>query len=180
MRRTLLTLSAVLAAAAIAAPVDAQIKLGVQGAVITSVDEFTEDITTDESLSGTFGLGGRIVIDPPLSPLGAIGSVTYYFPDIDELTYWTATAAAQLRVPMPVVKPYALAGWQIRRTSVGDFSNNENGPVLGLGVQVDLGVSLFLEATFEFNEDPEDIELPDLDNDPIVIKGGILFGGGGA
>lgn len=176
MRRTLLTLSAVLAMAVLAAPVDAQLKFGAQGAVITSVD----DITTDEGLSGTFGLGGRVMLDPPLFPLGVIGSATYYFPDIDDFTYWTATAAAQLRLPLPMVKPYVLAGWQIRRSSVGDVSNNENGPMAGVGIQLDLGLSLFLEGTFEFNEDPEDIAIPDFDNDPIVIKAGVLFGGGGA
>lgn len=175
MRRTLLTLSAVLATAVVAVPADAQLKFGAQGAVITSVD----DITADEGLGGTFGLGGRVMIDPPLFPLGAVGSATYYFTDIDDLTYWTATAAAQLRLPLPMVKPYVLAGWQIRRSSFMDVSSNENGPMIGAGLQLDLGMSLFLEGTFEFNEDIEDVEVPDFDNDPIVIKAGILFGGGG-
>jgi hypothetical protein len=173
MRHTLLTISAVLALAVLASPVDAQVplKFGAQGAVITSVD----DITTDQGLSGTFGLGGRVMLDPPLFPVGVIGSATYYFPDIDDLTYWTATAAAQLRLPLPVVKPYVLAGWQIRRSSIGDFSSNTNGPVVGAGIQLDLGLSLFLEGTLELND--EVAEAPDLDNNPIVIKGGVLFGG---
>jgi hypothetical protein len=173
MRHTLLTISAGLALVVLASPVDAQVplKFGAQGAVITSVD----DITTDQGLSGTFGLGGRVMLDPPLFPLGVIGSATYYFPDIDELTYWTATAAAQLRLPLPVVKPYVLAGWQVRRSSIGDFSSNENGPVIGAGIQFDLGMSLFLEGSMEFNDEiPSE---PDLDNNPLVIKGGVLFGG---
>jgi hypothetical protein len=115
------------------------------------------------------------MLDPPLFPLGVIGSATYYFPDIDDLTYWTATAAAQLRLPLPVVKPYVLAGWQLRRTGFMDESGNENGPMVGAGVQLDFALSLFLEGTMEFND--EITEAPDFDNNPIVIKGGILFGG---
>ena len=46
--------------------------------------------------------------------------------------------------------------------------------MLGLGVEFNLGVSLFLEASWEFNE--ELTAMPDFDNDPIVIKGGITFG----
>jgi hypothetical protein len=174
MRRTLLTLSAVLTMAVLAAPVDAQLKFGAHGATITSVDDFT----ADQGLSGTLGLGGRVMLDPPLFPLGVIGSATYYFPDVEELTYWTATAAAQLRLPLPVVMPYVLAGWQIRRSSIGDVSSNESGPMIGAGVQVNLGLSLFLEGSMEFNDEiPAD---PDFDTNPIVVKGGILFGGGGA
>jgi hypothetical protein len=173
MRHTLLTISAGLALVVLASPVDAQVplKFGAQGAVITSVDDFT----TDQGMSGTFGLGGRVMLDPPLFPVGVIGSATYYFPDIDELTYWTATAAAQLRLPLPMVKPYILAGWQIRRTSDGIESGNEYGPVVGAGIQLDLGLSLFLEGTFEFNDEIE--AAPDFDNNPLVIKGGVLFGG---
>jgi len=173
MRHTLLTISAGLALVVLASPVDAQVplKFGAQGAVITSVDDFE----ADQGMSGTFGLGGRVMLDPPLFPLGVIGSATYYFPDLDELTYWTATAAAQLRLPLPVVKPYLLAGWQVRRSSFGDFSSNQNGPVVGAGIQLDLGLSLFLEGTLEFND--EDLDAPDLDTNPLVIKGGVLFGG---
>lgn len=170
MRRMIMTVSAVFALAVLAMPADAQLKVGAQAAMMTSLDEATE-------LDGVFGLGGRLALDPPLFPLGAIVSATYYFPDTDpvDLTYWTATAAAQLRLPLTVVKPYVLAGWQLRRASVGDISENENGPVIGAGVQVDLALSLFLEATFEFNEEVE--ANPDLDNNPLVIKGGVMFGG---
>ena len=176
MRRFMFALSAVLAMAFLAAPVDAQLKLGAQAGLITSIDEVSDNPSLD---SGTFGLGGRAALDPPLLPVGGFVSGTYYFPG-DDLTYWTATAAAQLRLPLPVAKPYALAGWQLRRTSldttVGSFSDAQNGPVLGLGVQLDLGVSAFLEGTFEFNSD-DDIGDTDFDNDPIVIKGGVMFGG---
>ena len=47
--------------------------------------------------------------------------------------------------------------------------------MLGVGVQLNLGISLFLEANWEFHD--EVTGMPDFDNDPIVIKGGITVGG---
>ena len=82
--------------------------------------------------------------------------------------------AAQYRISTPLVSPYALGGWQWRRTSTGGTSNTENGAMFGLGVQLNLGVSLFLEGIYEFNEELTGV--PDFDTDPIVIKGGIMFG----
>jgi len=170
MRRILTTVSAAFVLAVLAMPADAQLKVGAQAAMLTSVEEAS-------GLDGTFGLGGRVALDPPLFPLGAIVSATYYFPgdDAGDLTYWTATAAAQLRLPLPTVKPYVVAGWQLRRSAVGDLSSNENGPMVGAGVQLDLGLSVFLEGTLEFNE--EIAAAPDFDNNPLVIKGGVMFGG---
>lgn len=172
MRRIVYVLGVAFALALLAQPADAQLKFGAQLGTITSVD--------DPTLDGQFGLGARAMIDPPLLPLGGFVSATYWFPDdegfTEDLSYWTATAAAQLRLPLPTVKPYALAGWQLRRASLGDESESENGPVVGLGVQFDFMMSLFLEGTFEFNDELEGV--PDFDNNPFVIKGGILFGGG--
>lgn len=163
MRRFMFGLSAVLVMAVLASPVDAQLKLGAQAALTTGVDEAS-------ALDGTFGLGGRVMVDPPLLPIGGFVSGTYFFPEGD-VSYWTTTAAAQLRLPMPMVKPYALAGWQLR----GGEGDTQNGAVLGLGVQLDFMMSVFLEGTYEFHE--EITGFPDFDNDPIVIKAGVLFGG---
>jgi len=163
MRRFMYVFSAALALAVLADPADAQLKFGAQAAMTTGVEEAS-------ALDGTFGIGGRAMIDPPLLPVGGFVSGTYFFPEGDA-DYWTGTAAAQLRLPLPVVKPYALAGWQIR----GGEGETQNGPMVGVGVQLDFMMSLFLEGTFEFHE--EVTGFPDFDNDPIVIKGGILFGG---
>ncbi len=46
--------------------------------------------------------------------------------------------------------------------------------MFGLGVQLNLGVSLFLEGVYEFND--ELTGFPNFDTDPIVIEGGILIG----
>jgi hypothetical protein len=170
MRRLLLTLTVAVASVALAQPASAQlpVKFGVQAAMQTSVDEATE-------LDGTFGLGARVALQPPLLPIGLVAQGVYYFPELDGFSYLTYSAAAQLRLPLPLVSPYAIGGWQFRRTSIdGVGSDTADGPMIGLGVQLDLGLSLFLEGTMEFNDLPDGV--PDFDNDPIVIKGGILLG----
>ena len=175
MRRFLLTLSVVFALAVLANPADAQFKIGAQGALISSIDA-----AGALDLSGTKGFGARIMIDPPLFPLALVGSGVYYSTDCTDCSYWTASVAVQLRLPLPIVAPYVLAGYQTRRsddglnTGTGSGPTTENGPMVGVGVQLNFGLSLFLEATLELNED--DLIVPGRDTSPIVIKGGIMFG----
>ena len=174
MKRILFALGVTAALAVSANPADAQLKFGVQGGIITGLDEVIVAGTNVNSINGTFGLGGRVALDPPLFPLGVIGSATYYFVEEGAPSYWTGTLAAQLRLPLPVVKPYVLGGWQTRNTEGAD---GESGPVVGLGVQLGLGVSLFLEGTFELADDIEITGLSAIDRNRIVIKGGALLGG---
>lgn len=171
MRRFMYAIMAVFALAVLAQPADAQLKFGGHLALSTGVDELVVNGENVNALDGTFGLGARAMVDPPLLPVGGYVSATYYFPEAD-ISYWTGTAALQLRLPAPVVKPYGLAGWQVRNSE----GESENGPMLGLGLQLDFMVSAFLEATFEFHDEIE--TATDFDNNPLVIKGGILFGGG--
>ncbi len=168
MRCLFLTLSVAVACVALAQPVDAQFKFGIQGAAITSLD--------DPTLEGTLGAGARLMLDPPHFPLALVGSGVYYFTDCGDIDCkdWTASLAAQLRLSTPVISPYVLGGWQIRRSEPGGISSDESGPLVGLGVQLNFGLSLFLEGTMEFNE--KITGWPDFDTDPIVIKGGILIG----
>ena len=174
MRRMLLTLSTVFALVALAAPADAQFNFGAQGAVITSVDDLSAVVSGAAELSGTFGLGARTAFQPPVLPIGVVAQGTYYFTDSVDYDYLTYSLAARFRISTPVVSPYALGGWQWRRTSTGGTSSTEKGAIFGVGVQLNLGVSLFLEGIYEFNEELTGV--PDFDTDPIVIKGGIMFG----
>jgi hypothetical protein len=168
MRRLLLALTVAVASVALAQPAAAQLplKYGVQGALMTGLDQAS-------SLDGTFGLGARVALQPPVLPVGIVAQGVYYFPEGDG-SYITYSGAAQLRLPLPMVSPYAIGGWQWRRSSGGGSSNTESGPMVGVGVQLNLGLSLFLEGTFEFND--EITGAPDFDNNPIVIKGGVLLG----
>ena len=168
MRRFMYVLSAAFALALFVTPAEAQLKFGAQASLVTGLEEAS-------ALDGTFGLGARVMVDPPILPVGGFVDATYYFPEGD-VSYWTATAAAQLRLPLPIVRPYALLGYQLRGVEVSTQSDTDGGFVIGAGVQFNLAMSLFLEGTYEFNED--DPAFPDFDNDPFVFKGGILFGGG--
>ena len=174
MRGMLLTLSAVFALVALAAPADAQFNFGAQGAVITSVDDLSAVVSGAAELSGTFGLGARTAFQPPLLPIGVVAQGVYYFTDAVDYDYLTYSLAAKLRMSTPVISPYALGGWQWRRTSTGGTSTTESGAMFGVGVQFNFGVSLFLEGIYEFHDELP--TLPDFDTDPIVIKGGIIFG----
>ena len=179
MRRLLLTLTVAVASVALVQPASAQLPIsyGVQGAFLTSLDE-VDAAASDGSfdLNGTFGLGARVAFEPPAFPIGVVGQGVYYFPDCAGLDcgYLTYSIAAQLRLPLPTISPYAIGGWQWRRGSVEGESNTESGAMVGVGLQFNLGVSLFLEGSMEFNE--EISTNPDFDNDPIVIKGGIMLG----
>ena len=122
------------------------------------------------------------MLDPPLLPFAAVGSYTKYFPEGDG-SAWTATLAGQLRIPLPIVKPYVTGGWQFRPEVVDGVS--ANGPMVGAGLQLDLGLSLFLEGTFELASDLLDTDLDPsgllglpsaIDQNRIVIKGGLMFG----
>jgi hypothetical protein len=114
-----------------------------------------------------------VALQPPLLPIGVVGQGVYYFPEGDG-SYMTYSLAAQLRLPLPVFNPYAIGGWQWRRSSNGT-SETVNGAMIGVGVQLNLAVSVFLEGSFEFNDEVTGV--PDFDNNPIVIKGGVLLGG---
>jgi hypothetical protein len=174
MRRSLLTLSAVFALTLAGAPAEAQFSYGVQGAVITSVDNLGDFVTGAANLSGTWGLGARAAFNAPALPIGLVGQGNYYFTDVDDHSYMTYSLAAQFRLSTPVISPYALAGWQWRRSSTGGASTTDNGAMIGVGLQLHLGVTIFLEGNYEFNE--EFPSLPDFDNNPVVIKGGIMIG----
>ena len=170
MRRLLLTLTVAVASVALAQPASAQLplKFGVQAATQTGISDV-------QALDGSFGVGARVALQPPLLPVGLVGQGVYYFPDGDDVSYQTYSIAAQLRLPLPVFSPYAIGGWQFRRTSIADDSETTDGLMVGAGIQLNLGLSLFLEGTLEFNEVPTGLP-DDFDNDPIVIKGGILLG----
>jgi hypothetical protein len=170
MRRCLLTLTAALALAVAAAPAEAQLKFGAHGAVLTGLDEVTVLGVPYNTFNNTFGLGGRVMLDPPLLPVALVGSGTYYFAEGDT-NYWTGTLAGQLRLPLPVVKPYATLGWQIRNR----YDETENGLMAGIGMQLDLAVSLFLEGAIEVGSDLT-VGTTDIDTTQIVIKGGLMFG----
>ena len=137
-----------------------------------------EDLSADPAafdLNGTFGVGARAALQPPIFPLGVVAQGVYYFPDLADTSYMTYSLAAQLRLPLPLISPYAIGGLQWRRASAtGGASNTESGIMVGVGVQLTFG--FFVEATMELNDDLAGA-LSTWDTDPIVIKAGIILGG---
>jgi len=174
MRRVLQSLALVAALAVLAVPARAQLSFGVHGAVITSVDDVQAG-SEEVGLSGTFGLGGRVVVSPPVMPISLVGATEYYFPSCPtgfECSLWTASAGVNLGLPLPIVRPYVHGALQFRGDD--DDSNEETAWVAGLGVELNLAVSIFLEGLFEFVDVPTGVPA-DFDARPFVLKGGIVF-----
>lgn len=179
MRRLSLAASVALICATLAQPVVAQFRVGGQAAFLTNLEEVEEEPQGD--LEGTFGVGPRVEFQAPIPTVqvGIVGQGVYYFPDGD-FNYLTYGLGAKVGFTTPVVSPYAIGGWQWRRTSADDFDSvTEDGPTLGVGLGLGT-LPVFIEATFEFNDD-DDIDTEDIDNDPMVIQAGVLipFGGSG-
>ena len=167
MRRFGFALSAVSALAIMAVPADAQLRFGGHAAMITGLDEIATDVKNP--LDGTFGLGGRVGFEPPLIPVGVYGSVTNFFADGTELNYWTGSVFGKLGLPLPILQPYALLGIRRRASSASGLSESDSGFFAGIGVQLS---SIFIEGAMDFIDE----EIPDVNNSPIVLKGGFIIG----
>jgi hypothetical protein len=171
MRRLLLTAAVALTGATLARPVDAQLSFGGQAALMTGLDEAN-------SLDGTFGIGPRIQISPPLPmlSLGIVGQGVYYFPE--DGGYMTYGLSGKLGFSFPMISPYIIGGWQWRRSSPdGGDSTTESGATVGAGVQLGM-IPVFVEATMEFNDELTGFPgAEDLDVNPLVLQAGVLVGG---
>lgn len=177
MRRLLLTASLAVACATLAQPAAAQFQFGAQGAYLTGLEE----VTGGGDRNGTIGLGGRVQFSPPLPMLsiGVVGQGVYYFPDCGggDCSYMTYGLSAKVGLGLPMVSPYAIGGWQWRRSGNGT-TTTENGLTAGLGVTINppaLPFSIFVEGTMELND--EIPTAPDFDVNPLVIQAGVMLGG---
>ena len=180
MRRLLLTASLALAGAALAQPVDAQFTFGAQGAYMTGLEDLS-GVSGASDLNGTMGIGARVQFSPPIPmlSLALVGQGVYYFPDCGggDCSYQTYGIGAKLGLGLPVISPYAIGGWQWRRSGNGT-TDTENGLTAGLGVSLNLPAApfdIFLEGTMEFND--EIPTQPDFDVNPLVIQVGVMLGG---
>ncbi len=180
MRRIVFVLGALLALGVAASPADAQIRFGVHGDVIAAGFGDLEDFADgDFNLNGDFGIGGRLAFSPPALPIAVYGDLTYFFPDCGEsgdCSYWTAGIGGQFGLPLPMVRPYVLGGWQWQSfdlDAVGFESSTENNPFVGLGVEFGMLAGLFVEGQWEFTDSFEDTNF---DVTPFVLRAGVQFG----
>lgn len=184
MRRMMLVFGAFLALVLVASPADAQIKFGVHGDYIAGGFGDIEDVISDLDLSGDFGVGARLAFSPPALPIQIYGDGTYFFPSCDaaDCSYWTAGLGGQLGLPLPMLRPYILGGWQWKSYSldIDSFeSSTENNPFFGVGVELSILGGLYLEGQWEFPEDIEGIPSSGFENisvTPFVLRAGLNFG----
>jgi hypothetical protein len=178
MRRLLLTAAVALACATVAQPVYAQLSFGPQAAIMTGLEE----VQGGGDLNGTFGLGGRVVLSPPIPVLsvGIVGQGVYYFPDSGSMQ--TFGIGGKVGLGLPLVSPYVIGGLRWARSGPdGGDSTTESGGTIGAGVELNLPAApfgIFLEGTMEFNDELTGFPgAEDIDVNPLVIQAGVMFGG---
>jgi hypothetical protein len=159
----------VFAVAAMASPLEAQVRFGAEGSYASDYD---------------FGVGGRVELpiatgsEGLLSTLFGVGSFVYYFPDCDsglaevDCSLWELNAGGAVALPIAeTVQPYAGAGVNVARVSVevGDVSTSstETGVNLFGGVRLPMGnLTPFGEARIVLGG-----------SEQFVLTIGALFGG---
>lgn len=107
-------------------------------------------------LDGGWGGGARAGLDLPVFPLDILGNVEFFSPSCPEAregcSLWGASLDANLRLPIPLVRPYVTGGLSYRDGDLGGDrgSTNKSGLNLGLGVDVNLGIRIFADWRYEF------------------------------
>ncbi len=183
MKRFMFALGAVVAFGAVVTPAEAQIKFGVEGAYIAGgYGDLVDAIGDDADLSGDFGLGGRLALQPPMLPVGVYGEAVYFFPSCaadTDCSYWAMSLGGQLGLPLPMLRPYVLGGWQWKRYGVDGSGSTENNAFAGLGVQLNMLAGLFIEGSWEFDGTVEGLTTTagEISTTPFVLKAGFMFGG---
>jgi opacity protein-like surface antigen len=148
MRRTLLLPALVGLALAIPHTVQGQFFLGGHAAFTTYQD-------------GGAGGGARLGLNLPVLPLDIVGVAELFSPSCSEgrdgCSLWGASLDANLRLPIPLVRPYVTGGLSYRDGDRGGElgSKSESGLNLGLGVDLNLGVRLFADWRYEFLDEFE-------------------------
>lgn len=113
-----------------------------------------------DSFDGTFGVGGEIGYDLPILPMDLFGSGTKFFPGCDDCDMHGWSVGANLRLPLPLVRPYLTGGWAWRDADQGPTvdplsSGKDNGAFAGIGVDLAFSIlRVFAEGRYELLDDP--------------------------
>ncbi len=108
---------------------------------------------------GGAGAGARVGLDLPVLPLDIVGVAEFFSPSCSEgndgCSLWGASLDANLRLPIPLVRPYLTGGLSYRDANLGGDlgSVSKSGLNLGLGVDVNLGVRIFGDWRYEWLDD---------------------------
>lgn len=148
----LVSAAATLAGPAIAAGQADVLDLGIHAARASDIHD------------GATGVGGQLGVTLPGFPLTVRGAVDRFFPDCpDEVDgdcgAWGFTVDGNLSLPLPVLSPYASAGFVRRSVELSDplGETSATGFALGGGLKLGLpGLSVFGEMRREIMNDLDD------------------------
>ncbi len=124
-----------------------------------------------EGFDGSVGMGGVLGYDLPILPVDIFGEGTWFFPDCDgcDLKGWSL--GVNVRLPLPLIRPYLTGGMTWRDLEDPDAVSidtvSESGGFAGAGV--DLAIAsfrLFLEGRYE---------LLDGDLEQAVVRLGVML-----
>jgi hypothetical protein len=172
--RHLLVATLVVATVLATQPVDAQLALGIHASHATKGSE-SGAITFGDGAKGALGFGAKAGISPILLPVDVFLVGDYFFPDCAsaDCSYRSASLEVNLKLPLPVVRPYATAGYTVRDFKVeldGVVTSDaeERGFTGGVGVDVSFAVRAFGEVRREFFGQGAD-------GDQWVARVGLIF-----
>jgi hypothetical protein len=125
-----------------------------------------------DAFGGAMGAGVRAGVDLPVLPFDVIGSAEYFFPDCSnaqsDCKLHGVTLDGQVRMVLPVIRPYIVGGLAHRRFSAGGTDEDATGLAVGAGLDLALGgVRIFGEGRYEFLDAPEK---------QVVTRLGLMFG----
>ena len=139
---------------------EGQLYFGGHIAYATGADTDAVDLDpVFDGLDGAVGVGGRIGWDLPVLPVDILAAGEYFFPDCgaEDCAMYGGTLEALVRLPIPLVRPYALGGLVWRSWDAGDEDGSSTGFDAGLGIDLHLlAVRVFLDARYEFLDDPQE------------------------
>lgn len=120
-----------------------------------------------KSFDGVNGVGGNLLVGLSALPIDLFLAGEYFFTECDNCSLWGGSADVHLSLPIPVVTPYATAGFVMRSFSASDVVIRTGGFGVGAGVNLTaLAPGAFAEGRYELMESGDD---------QLVFRVGIRF-----
>ena len=113
-----------------------------------------------DAFDGVSGVGLEFGYDLPILPVDVYGSGSWFFPDCDECDLSGWSLGANLRLPLPLIRPYLTGGWTWRDyedpgPTIDPLSLSDNNVFAGVGVDLAFsGVRVFGEARYDLLDEP--------------------------
>ena len=107
---------------------------------------------------GGLGGGARLGLDLPVLPVDILGVAEFFSPSCepgrDGCSFWGATLDANVRLPIPLVRPYLTGGLSFRSADLSSDEGKVDGTgfAVGGGLDVALVIRIFADYRYEFFE----------------------------